>query len=153
MNTCKKIRPLIPAFHSHMTDPDTAERVRMHLDRCPACTGEFETLSGAWDLLEVVPPGNVPVDLEARFWLKIRGQQEKSFSLRDLFRPVYGIAWILSVVAAAFILSTGPFRKQHDVSLNTPSRQIVTRFARSDKDNSLLNTYLKRSIYQGGLNR
>ncbi len=100
---CRKVRKRLSAFIDDQVDPGEKEEILTHLNQCPGCRNEMETLRKTWDSLAVWEGVKTGENFEFKFWEKIEVEEEKRFSFFEIFKrilpiPVPVVAGIIFVV-------------------------------------------------------
>jgi anti-sigma factor RsiW len=128
----EKKTELLPAYLDNQLDAAAAGRVKSHVAMCPDCREEERMLAASWNLLGSLEAIEPSPDFRARFWEKVRREEEKSSRL-SWPRLVPAFAGFLGVWAAGAGLGMYLFAQ-------TPPAGSVQR----EPDSSLSAAYLKR---------
>jgi hypothetical protein len=98
----------ISAFRDGELPDEQAAAVRRHLDECPDCRKEYETLTSMDNLLRSVPDVSPSVDFSRNFWKKIDAMESRGVWGSNFFKGLFS-AWrpSLAAVSALVILVAG----------------------------------------------
>lgn len=135
---CKKVVQTLPDYLSHALGETETERVRVHLDLCPECREESRLLMATWDILGLIEPVQPSADFRARFWEKVRQQENAVFGgtgffARFPFAPALAgflLLWVLGVAGGARL-----FDRRHETA--TPLEIALNRFTSPYPQNSV----------------
>lgn len=117
---CKEVQELLPAYEGMvLTAPETAE-VKNHLATCKSCQREFDLLSATWAMLEVLEPIQPSADFRARFWEKVRQEEEKK-SWLPVPRLVPVLAGFLGVWVVGVGIGATLFVRSHAAAMRSQS--------------------------------
>ncbi len=115
-NECSVVRDVMPLYLENMVSEETAESLKEHLDNCPECAAEFETMKSGKKVEKI--GGEVQSDLEAEVLKSIK-------NIRAKFRKkVLRVSGIIAAILAAILLAGGvllhlfPVYRIVDISLN-----------------------------------
>ncbi len=74
---CLKILELLPRFIENDFSPEESEEIRVHLEQCPSCQAEYESMRQLMDTLETVPTRTVPASFQEAVMRPIPKPPEK----------------------------------------------------------------------------
>jgi anti-sigma factor RsiW len=102
---CKNAVLVLPAYLDHCLSQGQEAEVREHLDLCPSCREEVRSLSDAWDILGVLEPIQLSPDFRARFWAKVRREENTGAGRDGIFARLpwapalagFLVLWMLGV--------------------------------------------------------
>jgi len=83
---CNKVRKKLSAFIDEQLDTKGKEEILRHLNQCPTCTNEIETLKKTWDSLSVWEGIRTAENFELKFWERIKFEEKKKPSLITTLR-------------------------------------------------------------------
>jgi anti-sigma factor RsiW len=88
---CYRIKRILPLFLDDRLSEKQSAEVKIHLDKCPLCAKESESLKETWDLLAEWRPIHPAPNFKARFWQRVaeEASQERQpiFVLPRLLSP------------------------------------------------------------------
>ena len=107
---CESIREDLSAYHDGELSDRAAAVVEQHLSGCQGCREELGRIAKVWDLLGTLPVVQPSKDFKARFWEKVRREEERQ-GLWDWisfpsWRPVlagFAAVWILGVTSGVLV--------------------------------------------------
>ncbi|MBK8870366.1 MAG: zf-HC2 domain-containing protein [Elusimicrobia bacterium] len=135
---CKNVVQKLPDYLSHtLGEPETVG-VRAHLDLCLECREESRLLSASWDMLGLLEPVQPSAYFHARFWEKVRQQENvvlerTGFFAKFPFVPAlagFFVLWVLGVAGGARL-----FAHRHETA--TPMEIALNRFTSPYPQNSI----------------
>lgn len=68
---CYRIKRILPLFLDGQLSEKQSAEVKVHLDRCPLCYKEAESLKETWDLLAEWKPIHPAPNFKTRFWQRV----------------------------------------------------------------------------------
>ncbi len=74
---CLKILELLPRFIENDFSPEESEEIRRHLEQCPSCQAEYESIRQLMDTLETLPNLNVPPSFKEAVMRQLTKPPEK----------------------------------------------------------------------------
>ena len=95
---CAVVRDLLPSYAEGLTEPETTEAVKAHLDGCGNCAARYAAMTGE------VPPVTLPPDREVDFLKTIRKKNQR----RVLLAVVLVLVLVLGGTAAKLFLIGSP---------------------------------------------
>jgi anti-sigma factor RsiW len=125
---------LLPAYLDHAMDGPAAARIKDHLNACAECRAEEQALAASWNALAALAPIEPSPDFRARFWARIRREEdEAAYSWRRLAPLFAGFAGLWAAGAALGVY----------LFLRTPASSYPPSISALE-DSSLSAAYLKR---------
>jgi anti-sigma factor RsiW len=136
------VTEFLSAYLDNALDAATASRVKTHLRTCPECRNEERLLAVSWSLLGSLEPVQPSPDFRARFWEKVRAEEDKKRSWLSWPRLVPAFAGIVGVWLTGVGLGLYFFMQEPPV----PARRadLLSPWARAYDVSSLGAAYLKR---------
>ena len=112
---CSIVKDLLPLYVEDLVSPETAEYVATHLESCPTCRAELDTLKGGDGLTE--PPKEAPSPAE----------QTKPFKkiMKKMNKQFYGLSYSLIIF---FIFLGFGWTEGENLMYNSLIRPIVGVF-------------------------
>lgn len=149
---CKNVVQTLPDYLSHTLGETETVGVRAHLDLCPECREESRLLSASWDVLDLLEPIQPSADFRARFWEKVRQEENTVFGrtgffVRFPFVPAVAgflVLWILGVAGGARL-----FDRRDETP--TPLEIALNRFTSPYPQNSVELIFQEGRTPTGGM--
>lgn len=137
------VTDLLPAFLDNALDEGTAKLVKSHLELCSACRKEEELLTESWSLLGSLETIEPSPSFRARFWERVRSEEEARFGWRDFisarWKPLAAgllATWIIGVTGGVALYEAQGHRDAF------PSARAIDIFASPYPMNSIEAAYL-----------
>lgn len=108
MSECDFMKESMPLLLTESLDPVRREQTHQHIERCPACSAEWNSYRETWRLLGDVPEVEVPARVRERF-LAAAGLPETNVVS---FRRRAPMKWIAEAAAVA-VIAAGAFYAGH----------------------------------------
>jgi len=131
---CEDVQNKLVDLQMGFLEHQHAQEMETHLAGCMACREESKLFSGTWAILNEWRPVEPSAAFRARFWEKVREEENQKSSWFGFPRLVPVFAGFLGVWIAGVSIGATLFLRAHDGSL------IVTQ-----TDSSLATAYLKRA--------
>jgi hypothetical protein len=96
-NECSVVRDILPLYLENMVSEETAESIKEHLDVCPECAAEFETMKSGKTVAKIGE--EVQSDLEAEVLKSIKNIRRK------LRKKVLRVGSVIAAVIAAVLIT------------------------------------------------
>ncbi|MBK8871791.1 MAG: zf-HC2 domain-containing protein [Elusimicrobia bacterium] len=141
---CREVQELLPAFIDAALEPEATIGVRTHLNACHICRQEESLLSSTWSALGALPSIQPSPEFRARFWERVRREEDESNKWWAVFLPKQ-----LIPVAAGFLViwtlgvAGGLFLFKGRASASKPLELAVSVFASPFPPNSIEQIYLQ----------
>lgn len=140
--SCQIIRGKIVAHLDGVLGPEETAECREHLATCLHCQKERELLERSWELLGLLPAIEISTDFRAKFWEKVRRQEQQTWSWIGLPRLVPAMTGMLGMWAAGIGLGSYFFLSRPQVPLEP--RHPIKEWTQSSEPASLGTLYHKR---------
>jgi hypothetical protein len=99
---CPKCKEYLDDYIRGFLPPEESNQVRLHLELCSACNGEYESITALFGFLDKEPPLGVTsgelVNFMPEIWSKIETAKKPRFSWVGRMIPIVSTVLILSVV-------------------------------------------------------
>jgi anti-sigma factor RsiW len=141
---CESIQQELSAYYDGELPSKEAAAIEQHLSGCEACGQELGRIDKVWDLLDALPVVRPSAEFKARFWEKVRREEEKP-GLWD-WLPLPSWRPILAGVAAVWVLGVagGVLAYRHQAYSARASAQSATEiFTSPYPPNSIEQVYLE----------
>lgn len=99
---CASVSKLLPSFQDHELTLDESMEVEKHLSACSRCQEEEKDLRKTWELLQEFKSMEPSSDFRARFWERVRKEEESVAPAWWSFQWRPGLA-LASMVAVALV--------------------------------------------------
>ena len=117
MVDCDTLRPNLPLLLTESLDADSRERTHQHIERCAACSAEWNELRETWQILAALPVVEVPGRARSRFLAEIQPAALQPNVVPFRRRPV--TRWLAQAAGLTIIAGGSWFAGHHQKSSPT----------------------------------
>lgn len=109
---CDRVREELSAYLDGELAAPEAGQLRAHLDRCPTCRGELDSLRRAAEAVKDLPPLKAPAGLREKVMAGVRAEETADAPRMSPWRAWWPVAATVLIAAVIMLLNRAPEPKR-----------------------------------------